>query len=342
MSLPPSEIPLGAMRFNSDSQKLEYWMGSAWMQIKTFSPNLDGGVRGVTMGGRTSGGNTNRVEFFTVDIASNATDFGDLTQTRRRTQGCASATRSFMFGGSNPGGSSGYDIIDFITFSSTGDATDFGDQTTEVRSPGSVSNATRGITGGGTQGYPSGSYKDNIEFITMSSSGNTVDFGDLTLARDYPGSVNSPTRGIFAGGAQYPSFYNTIDFITIATTGNAQDFGDLVAAAQGIAGSCNSVIGIFAHTYGPAYVQDIYKINMASTGNSFNFADRTHTTTPTQSASSPTRGVFAGGYAPGSPGYSDAMEYIPFATAGTGVDFGDLTQGLAANVTTSNGHGGLG
>ena len=35
------------------------------------------------------------------------------------------------------------------------------------------------------------------------------------------------------------------------------------------------------------------------------------------------------------------MEYIPFATGGTGVDFGDLTQGLAANVTTSNGHGGL-
>ena len=51
MSLPPSEIPLGAIRFNSDSQKLEYWMGSAWMQIKTFSPNLDGGARGVMIGG---------------------------------------------------------------------------------------------------------------------------------------------------------------------------------------------------------------------------------------------------------------------------------------------------
>ena len=47
MSLPPKEIPLGAMRFNSESQKLEYWMGSAWMQIQTFSPNLDGGARGI-------------------------------------------------------------------------------------------------------------------------------------------------------------------------------------------------------------------------------------------------------------------------------------------------------
>ena len=47
MSFPPSEIPLGAIRFNSDSQKLEYWNGSAWMQIQTFTPNLDGGTRGI-------------------------------------------------------------------------------------------------------------------------------------------------------------------------------------------------------------------------------------------------------------------------------------------------------
>ncbi len=343
MSLPPVDIPLGAMRFNSDSHKLEYWNGESWFQVKTFSPTLDGGVRGVTMGGRIPGGNTNRVEFFTVDVASDATDFGDLTQTRRRTQGCASATRSFMFGGSEPGGSSGYNRIDFVTFSTTGDATDFGDQTTELRSPGSVSNATRGITGGGSVGYPSGSQTNIIEFITMAHSGNTIDFGDLTQARDYPGTVNSPTRGVFAGGADYPSFYNTIDFITIASQGiNASDFGDLVQAAQGVAGNCNSVTGIFAHTYGPAYSQNVTKINMASTGNSVNFAERTHISTPTQGASSSTRGVFCGGYAPSPTPYTDSMEYLAFATGGTGVDFGNLTQVLAANVTASNGHGGLG
>ena len=43
MSLPPSEIPLGAMRFNSDSQKFEYWMGSAWMQVTTEPASLFGG-----------------------------------------------------------------------------------------------------------------------------------------------------------------------------------------------------------------------------------------------------------------------------------------------------------
>ena len=43
MSNPPVEIPLGAMRFNSDSQKLEYWMGSAWMQMITEPASLFGG-----------------------------------------------------------------------------------------------------------------------------------------------------------------------------------------------------------------------------------------------------------------------------------------------------------
>ena len=84
MSLPPSEIPLGAMRFNSDSQKLEYWMGSAWMQIKTFSPNLDGGVRGVYAGGSEGppGPATNEIQFFTISTQGDAADFGDLTKER--------------------------------------------------------------------------------------------------------------------------------------------------------------------------------------------------------------------------------------------------------------------
>ena len=64
MSLPSVEIPLGAMRFNSDSSKLEYWNGSAWFQIHTFSPNLDGGARGVFHSGRTaSASDKNNIDY---------------------------------------------------------------------------------------------------------------------------------------------------------------------------------------------------------------------------------------------------------------------------------------
>ena len=102
MSLPPIEIPLGAIRFNSDSNKLEYWMGSAWMQIITFSPNVDGGVRGVYAGGSEGppGPANNEIQFFTISTTGNAADFGDLTVARQRSGASTSPTRCVFGGGS--------------------------------------------------------------------------------------------------------------------------------------------------------------------------------------------------------------------------------------------------
>ena len=99
MSLPPSEIPLGAMRFNSDSQKLEYWMGSAWMQIHTFSPNLAesgdvaAGVRAIVGGGAGSSGLPDEVQFFNMASSGDAADYGDLPQRQYLTVGTSSRTR---------------------------------------------------------------------------------------------------------------------------------------------------------------------------------------------------------------------------------------------------------
>ena len=123
MSNPPVEIPLGAIRFNSDSNKLEYWNGSAWMQIQTFSPNLDGGARGL-FGGGTSDGNI--IEFITISTQGNATNFGDRTVQRGEVASCSSKTRGVWWGGSrDPVGVT--NVIDFVTISSTGNAQDFGD-----------------------------------------------------------------------------------------------------------------------------------------------------------------------------------------------------------------------
>ena len=88
MSLPPREIPLGAIRFNSDSQKLEYWMGSAWMLIKTFSPNLDGGARGLFFG-RATPSLVNTIDFVEIATTGNAQDIGDQTTKRDRSSGCS-------------------------------------------------------------------------------------------------------------------------------------------------------------------------------------------------------------------------------------------------------------
>ena len=84
-----SEIPSGAMRFNSDSQKLEYWNGSAWFQVHTATPDLatagdrEPGARGLFSGGDVPG--TGRViDYINIASTGDAADFGDLTQARQR------------------------------------------------------------------------------------------------------------------------------------------------------------------------------------------------------------------------------------------------------------------
>ena len=107
MSLPPSEIPLGAMRFNSDSQKLEYWNGGAWFQIHTFSPTLDGGARVICAGGIASPATKDVIDFATASSAGN--------------------------------------FIDFVTITSTGNATDFGDNVTNIEHSSACSDSHGGL-----------------------------------------------------------------------------------------------------------------------------------------------------------------------------------------------------
>ena len=39
-----------------------------------------------------------------------------------------------------------------------------------------------------------------FNYITINSTGNATDFGDLTVSRSTLGSMASPTRAIFTGG----------------------------------------------------------------------------------------------------------------------------------------------
>ena len=68
-----------------------------------------------------------------------------------------------------------------------------------------------------------------MEYITIASTGNSTDFGDLTSARQQGSAASGSTYGVFAGGND-GSFTNVMDYVTISSTGNATDFGDLVNA----------------------------------------------------------------------------------------------------------------
>jgi len=155
--------------------------------------------------------------------------------------------------------------------------------------------AARGVFGGG-RGAVGGSNYNTIDYITIASTGDATDFGDLTLARQASAGVNSLTRGVFGFG-QGPT--NVLDYITIASTGNATDFGDATQSSYGTQGSaCDQTRGIFAGGYvaGSRGVNVIQYITTASTGNATDFGDLTVGRYQIQTQmSSPTRGIFAGG-----------------------------------------------
>ena len=46
---PPIEVPQGAIRLNTDSQKLEFFAEDRWYQFAINTPVLDGGARGLVL-----------------------------------------------------------------------------------------------------------------------------------------------------------------------------------------------------------------------------------------------------------------------------------------------------
>jgi hypothetical protein len=82
-----------------------------------------------------------------------------------------------------------------------------------------------------------------IDYVTIATTGNATNFGDLTVARFSLSAASSSTRGTFGGG-YIANYSNVIDYITIASAGNATDFGDLVPATNYLAGCSNAHGGL--------------------------------------------------------------------------------------------------
>ena len=53
---------------------------------------------------------------------------------------------------------------------------------------------------GGFGNAPAATYQNQIQRLTIASTGNSIDFGDMSTTRYVPGTCASSTRGIAAGG----------------------------------------------------------------------------------------------------------------------------------------------
>jgi len=237
--------------------------------------------------------------------------------------GAAGASAGFdtgvWFGGYS---GSGVNTIQYITISTTGNATDFGDLQRAKDSCAAVSNGNtdRGVVGGGTTGNDVA--LDEIGYVTISSPGDSTDFGNLTTGRNAiaAASNGSSDRGVWGGGAINP-VTNILDYVTISSTGNATDFGDLTSGRHRL-GALSSATGDRGVWAGGTSTNIMDYITISSTGNATDFGDLSTTTNDCDGLSNGTdnRGVWAG-----IGGATTVMEYITISSAGDVTDFGDLT-----------------
>ena len=172
-----------------------------------------------------------------------------------------------------------------------------------------------GLFGGGY----TASASNIIDYVTIATTGNATDFGDLNISMYNLSSCSSSIRGLFGGG----NTSDFIDYVTIATTGNATDFGDLTSARYGLGACSSSIRGVFGGGYNSEGNSNIIDyVTIASAGNATDFGDLSTVRYNLSSCSSSTRGLFGGGLSS-----TDTIDYITIATTGNATDFGDLSLG---------------
>ena len=356
--LSPLNIIPGAIRFNTDSMKLEYFRigmeggytdsyagigtvaAGEWVQITTDTPDIQtGGTRGVFSGGNPA---TDVMDYINIASTGDAISFGTLSEARLSMGATSDRTRGILIGGYVPsGGGTNRDTIEQFTFASTGSRADFEDLKFARRYATATSNGTRGLLGFG--GYTN-TYLNAIEYITIQSAGEAVDFGDCDTEATDKVAVCSSTRSVVGAGQPTPTgMQTTIEYVETATLGNAANFGDVTVGRRGCGGACNSTRGVWMGGDGaPGSGADnntIDYIEFASLGDAIDFGDLSVSKGRSQGhVSSPTRGIAAGGFP-----NANNIQYIQLMSKGDSVDFGNLTRTASdENAGTSNGHGGLG
>ena len=119
-------------------------------------------------------------------------------------------------------------------------------------------------------GYETTDY--GIQYITVATTGNATDFGDLTVYRYSLAAVDGGGRGVIGAGRS-GGYVNTMDYVTIASTGNATDFGDATIAVKGRGAAANGTRGVFAGGVDGSNYNVIDYITIANTGNATDFGD---------------------------------------------------------------------
>ena len=257
-------------------------------------------TRGIFLGGNDAGAPTfNTIDYITISSTGNALDFGDWVYNGGNFAGTptdgvsnngqtafSNQTRGIFVGGytRNADAASGYKGIDYLTIATKGNTTSFGETSKYFwygANGGACATSTRGVYNLGNTPAPgiSPDQTNNIEYVTIATTGNGIFFGDLTVDLSANAAVSNSTRGVWGGGqsptVSSPSRTNIINYLTMSTLGNAQDFGDLNNVTRSLNSSCNLTRGTFNGGTTPSRIDVIDYITFSTTGNATDFGNLT-------------------------------------------------------------------
>ena len=194
-------------------------------------------------------------------------------------------------------------------------------------------------------------YTTDYKYISFSSYGAALNFGDMTTAVKNGAGCSDSTRGLYCGGqvSFASSRIDTIQYITIATASNATVFGSLTSTRAGCAGTQSETKAFIVAGRTAANVQQksIEYVTIQSLGNAVFWGNLSQSLNRPASLSDLNRAIIAGGYAATT--NTTKIEYFSTASAGNSSNFGNiitarrdttgcsnLTYGLIAGGTGAN------
>ena len=170
----------------------------------------------------------------------------------------------------------------------------------------------------------------SMDRFEIATTGNAVDFGNMSRDNAQSAMVASSTRGVIGGyrtnTPSNDSETNDMKYFTFSSGGGVSDFGDMTVTYKNRQGSGNSVRGIFYGGSVPQSRNVIDYITIATAGDATDFGDTAANNgqgpgdAGRTNVASTTRGVF-GHDAPGS---NNTLEFVTIATRGNGTRFGEL------------------
>ena len=221
------------------------------------------------LGGSSPNPGNNIIEKLEIATTGSSVNFADMQKKRYANAQHSSQTRGLFMGGYV---TPAYDSqIDYFTMATQANAIDFGDVDVNTGYNAGGGNTTRALLLGGVN------MVSTVKGVTISTLGNTQDFGTLTNARQAaPGGCSNSTKVLVAGGNLSPSNSKTgnIESYTTASNGTATSFGTLTASrSYGLGGCGDNVRATFGGGYTPTQVDIIDYVQFSTGGNALDFGD---------------------------------------------------------------------